>query len=117
MNDWYKKAVDKLTREKNGGSYGRHEAVMKDAVHAALLDFCQQDEEFAQAVAQGGTFADCMKAVARKGCDGSKCCMECHDGAKCEYYCCDRMCSKAKAARKERQREEKEKARKSGKKP
>ena len=65
MNDWYKKAVDKLTREKNGGSYGRHEAVMKGAVHAALLDFCQQDEEFAQAVAQGGTFADCMKAVAR----------------------------------------------------
>ncbi len=45
-----------------------------------------------------------------KGCDGSKCCLKCPDGASCDYYCCDRMCAKAKAARKERQREEKEKA-------
>ncbi len=29
--------------------------------------FCKQDSEFAQAVAQGGTFSDCMKEVA-KGC-------------------------------------------------
>ena len=35
-----------------------------------MLEFCLQDGEFAQAVAQGGNFADCMKAVA-KGCGSS----------------------------------------------
>ena len=34
-------------------------------VLAAIKDFCRQDEEFAQAVMQGGSFADCMKAVAQ----------------------------------------------------
>ena len=38
---------------------------MKGSVHDALLEFCRQDEEFAQAVAQGGSFADCMKAVGK----------------------------------------------------
>ena len=31
----------------------------------ALLEFCRQNEEFAQAVAQGGSFQECMKAVAQ----------------------------------------------------
>ena len=65
MNDWYKKAEDKLSREKESGGYPAREMAMKDAVYAALLDFCRQDGEFAQAVAQGGTFLDCMKAVAK----------------------------------------------------
>ncbi len=43
----------------------RYANVMKQSVHDALLDFCRQDEEFAQAVAQGGSFADCMKAVGK----------------------------------------------------
>ena len=38
---------------------------MAPAVKEALLDFCRQDEEFAQAVAQGGSFQDCMAAVAK----------------------------------------------------
>ena len=37
---------------------------MAGAVFAAMKDFCLQDEEFAQAVVQGGSFADCMKKVA-----------------------------------------------------
>lgn len=37
--------------------------LMAPAVHAALAEFCRQDEEFAQAVYQGGTFKDCMAAV------------------------------------------------------
>ena len=37
---------------------------MKNAVKAALLDFCGQDEEFAQAIVQGGSFPDCLKTVA-----------------------------------------------------
>lgn len=38
---------------------------MKWAVHDALAIFCLQDEEFAQAVLQGGSFSDCMAAVAK----------------------------------------------------
>ena len=38
---------------------------MKTSVHDALAEFCYQDAEFAQAVAQGGSFEDCMKAVAK----------------------------------------------------
>lgn len=49
---------------------GSKESAMKNAVCAALEDFCLQDEEFAQAVVQGGNFADCMTAVA-KGVGGS----------------------------------------------
>lgn len=44
---------------------GQKEKVMASAVAAALKDFCRQDAEFAQAVAQGGSFKDCMTAVAR----------------------------------------------------
>ena len=36
---------------------------MVQAVLKALLDFCRQDAEFAQAVVQGGSLEDCMKAV------------------------------------------------------
>lgn len=38
---------------------------MKSAVRDALLEFCRQNEEFAQAVVQGGAFPDCMAAVAK----------------------------------------------------
>ena len=38
---------------------------MKSAVCEALDGFCRQDAEFAQAVVQGGSFPDCMKAVAK----------------------------------------------------
>lgn len=36
------------------------------------------------------------------GCNGSMCCLECPHGTKCDCYACSQMCSKAKAARKER---------------
>ncbi len=49
---------------------GQKEKVMAPAVAAVLKDFCEQDAEFAQAVAQGGSFKDCMAAVA-KGVGGS----------------------------------------------
>lgn len=44
---------------------GQKERVMAGAVASVLQDFCRQDAEFAQAVAQGGSFKDCMHAVAR----------------------------------------------------
>ncbi len=64
MNEWYAQAVKKLENEKKSGHFGRCAAVMKDAVQEALDSFCKQDAEFAQAVVQGGSFEDCMEAVA-----------------------------------------------------
>lgn len=65
MNEWYEQAVKKLEDEDKAGTYDRYARAMKGAVRDALEDFCRQDCEFAQAVVQGGTFADCMKAVAK----------------------------------------------------
>ena len=44
---------------------GQKEKVMAEAVAHTLQDFCRQEEEFAQAVVQGGSFQDCMAAVAK----------------------------------------------------
>ena len=65
MNEWYISAKEKLETERKSGQYDRYASAMKDAVYEALDNFCRQDGEFAQAVVQGGTFEDCMKAVAR----------------------------------------------------
>ena len=64
MNDWYAQAAGKLEAGKKAGRYDRYAKAMKEAVCEALDGFCRQDAEFAQAVVQGGTFEDCMKAVA-----------------------------------------------------
>ena len=64
MENWATRAVEKLDQEKSKVS-GQKETAMSAAVMAALKDFCLQDEEFAQAIVQGGSFADCMKAVAK----------------------------------------------------
>lgn len=63
MNNWATQAVNKLEKERKAVT-GRHAVIMAPAVAAQLKSFCQQDAEFAQAVVQGGTFADCMKKVA-----------------------------------------------------
>ena len=61
---WYEQAKERLDRESKEVT-DRYGAAMKGAVREALLDFCRQNEEFAQAVAQGGSFKDCMTAVAK----------------------------------------------------
>ena len=63
-NGFLQEALEKLRKEAAGVS-GVKESAMKDAVKTALEEFCCQDAEFAQAVAQGGSLAECMKAVAR----------------------------------------------------
>lgn len=63
MDNWATQAVSKLTSERNVIS-DRREKVMAPAVLETLKTFCLQDQEFAQAVAQGGSFSACMKAVA-----------------------------------------------------
>ena len=70
MNEGYEQAKRKLEAERVSGKFDRYAGAMKNAVCEALDGFCQQDGEFAQAVVQGGTFEDCMKAVA-KNCGSS----------------------------------------------
>ena len=65
--NWEQQAVEKLEQEAKVFQGNKYESVMKTAVKEALESFCRQSGEFAQAVVQGGTFAECMKAVA-KGC-------------------------------------------------
>lgn len=63
MNDFYEEAKKKLANA--AVSTDRKASAMAPAVREALLSFCEQDAEFAQAVAQGGSFKDCMDAVAK----------------------------------------------------
>ena len=64
MNEFLDQALNKLAETVSG----QKENAMAPSVREALTDFCRQDAEFAQAVAQGGSF--CMAAVA-KGVGGS----------------------------------------------
>lgn len=61
---FYEQAEARLKKE-FGGVTGQKEGAMKAAVRDALLRFAGQDEEFAQAIVQGGSFRDCMAAVAK----------------------------------------------------
>lgn len=40
-------------------------STMMRPVYDAIAEFCRQNEEFAQAVVQGGSFEQCMDAVAK----------------------------------------------------
>lgn len=59
------KAREKI-KNSLSGKLGKYGDVMKAAVADALLTFIDQDAEFAQAVVEGGSFADCMKAVEKE---------------------------------------------------
>lgn len=67
---YFEEASRKLDEEAKAGKFGQKEAALKNAVKDALVCFCKQDEEFAQAVVQGGSFEKCMAEVA-KGVGGS----------------------------------------------
>lgn len=71
MSEWMDKAAARLEDESKNGKFDKYGSAMKQAVKTALLDFCRQDDEFAQAVAQGGSFTDCMTAVGKKVKSGS----------------------------------------------
>ncbi len=59
-----KKAIKKLNDEKNNFKGGKYEKVMLEDVHKVLVSFCEQEEEFAQAIVQSDkTLTDCLKAV------------------------------------------------------
>lgn len=58
-------ALEKLSDKQVKAVTGQKQKAMASDVANALRSFCRQDAEFAQAVAQGGSFAACMDAVAK----------------------------------------------------
>lgn len=59
-------ALEKLRAGRGDtGGLERAAQMMAGPVADALEGFCRQNGEFAQAVAQGGGFTDCMRAVAK----------------------------------------------------
>jgi len=77
---FYEKAEAKLEKGK-AEKLDRYGEAMKSAVVTALLEFCRQDDEFAQAVAQGGSVKDCMAAVGKEVKGGSISDMEAYGAA------------------------------------
>ena len=65
MSEYRDQALKKIQAEYKSGKYDRYGQAMKADVLRQIEDFIEQDDEFAQAVVQGGTFEDCMKAVAK----------------------------------------------------
>ena len=60
--DYLEEALKRLKEGAKTAS-GRMEQAVARPIADTLSEFCRQDGEFAQAVAQGGTFGDCLKAV------------------------------------------------------
>lgn len=63
MTSYQDQAIKKIRTAKMPA--GQKASAVAPAVADALTDFCRQDDEFAQAVAQGGSFADCVDAVVK----------------------------------------------------
>ncbi len=57
-------ALERLSDKQVKAVKGSKERAMAGPVAEALRSFCRQEAEFAQAVDQGGSLADCMAAVA-----------------------------------------------------
>lgn len=65
------KAIEKLNTENKSFKGDKYALAMRSEVLAVLINFCEQDAEFAQAIVQNDkTFSDCMADVA-KGCGSS----------------------------------------------
>lgn len=88
MNNWATQAVAKLTegrkeipafnvddvtkklrdsklsqKQKDEVMAQARASIVADSAHEALCNFCRQSEAFAQKVAEGGSFADCVRSV------------------------------------------------------
>jgi hypothetical protein len=64
MNAYYEQAKERLLREEKTVTGQKEKAIAK-AVRIALANFCLQDAEFAEAVANGGSFQNCLSEVVR----------------------------------------------------
>lgn len=65
LNTHLTAALAKLSADQVKAIKGSKEKAMAAPVAEALRSFCRQDAEFAQAVEQGGSLAECMTAVAK----------------------------------------------------
>ena len=65
LNTHLSAALAKLSADQVKAIKGSKEKAMAAPVAEALRSFCKQDAEFAQAVEQGGSLAECMTAVAK----------------------------------------------------
>lgn len=65
MSDIVTEAKEKLEREHKAAKYDQYARIMKDGVKHTLVQFCDQSEVFAERVAHGKSFEECMKAVAK----------------------------------------------------
>ena len=72
FNNWATEALNKLAEGKKN-VFGSKEKAMAPFVAAQLETFCRQSGAFAQAVANGGTFSDCMKEVGNSISDHDAC--------------------------------------------
>lgn len=64
MNEFTEKAIDKVREDPKISD--RHYSIIRDGVTAALESFIKQDDEFAQAVVQGGPMKEMYEAVCKK---------------------------------------------------
>lgn len=63
MESILEKSVEKI--QKHGKIGGRIENVIAEDTAKALISFCRQNEEFARAVIDGGSFDECLKFCAK----------------------------------------------------
>lgn len=61
----FDEAKDKLQKEAGAAKFGNKEKAMESAVRKALEEFCRQSEIFCERIIKGGSFEECMKAVAK----------------------------------------------------
>ena len=85
MSEWVEAAEKRLDDESKNGKFDKYGNAMKSAVKDALKEFARQDDEFAQAIAQGGSFTDCMAAVAKRIKSGSISDLDAYSAA-AEFY-------------------------------
>lgn len=64
INMWAEMAAKAVDADRKAVR-GLKEMAMAGPVAEAIKDFSRQNETFAKAVAQGGRFSDCLKAVAK----------------------------------------------------
>ena len=85
MSEYRNQALKKLQDGAKSGKFDRYGSAMKGDVLRQLESFAEQDDEFAQAIVQGGSFEDCMKAVA-KSCGQSLSDLEAYRRAVAFYF-------------------------------
>lgn len=66
MSEYRDAAIKKLREEDEKAKYDRYGQAMHSYIRCRLEQFCAQDDEFAQAIVQGGTFGECIAAVCEK---------------------------------------------------